>query len=244
MFTDDTFNDSTYKLEQLHKTITSLPFKIKFTTYLRLDLLHAHPEQIPLLKEMGLASAFFGIESFNEKTSKSIGKGLAVSKVKDTLLKIKYEYFPTDFSMLCSFIVGLPYDSLQGIEESFNWTQQHDINTIWMPLFIRRDARYKSEIDLNYEKYGYKIDQLNHWTNTYTNFSEAVKIAAEFQAKTNNTRSTWPLFAMASLNHWSLEDLIKTRIKDINMSSVVEVRDRFVNSYKQMLFDGLKFIPA
>jgi radical SAM superfamily enzyme YgiQ (UPF0313 family) len=63
-FTDDTFNDSTFKLEQLHKVITELPFNIKFVTYLRLDLLYAHPEQINMLYEMGLGSAFFGIESF------------------------------------------------------------------------------------------------------------------------------------------------------------------------------------
>ena len=55
---DDTFNDSTTKVEQIHKVVTSLPFKIKFTTYLRLDLLHAHQEQISMLEEMGLASPF------------------------------------------------------------------------------------------------------------------------------------------------------------------------------------------
>ena len=31
-FADDTFNDSTLKLESLHKVITELPFKIKFVT--------------------------------------------------------------------------------------------------------------------------------------------------------------------------------------------------------------------
>lgn len=239
MFTDDTFNDSTYKLEQLHKTIMSLPFKIKFTTYLRLDLLHAHPEQIPLLKDMGLTSAFFGIESFNERTSKAIGKGLSSHKVKDTLLKIKNDYFKDDFSMLCSFIVGLPYDSLSSIENSFKWTQENDINTIWMPLYIRKDARYKSDIDLNYEKYGYKIQESNKWTNDYTNFKEAMEIASKFQSITNNTRSTWPLFAMASLNQWNVEGLTKTRIKDIDMEQVDHARDNFIKSYKQRLLNDL-----
>jgi radical SAM superfamily enzyme YgiQ (UPF0313 family) len=79
---DDTFNDSTMKIERLHKAITSLPFKIHFTTYLRLDLLNAHREQIPLLKEMGLASPFFGIESLNQKSASSIGKGMKVEKAK------------------------------------------------------------------------------------------------------------------------------------------------------------------
>jgi radical SAM superfamily enzyme len=243
MFTDDTFNDSTYKLEYLHKSLSSLPFKIKFTTYLRLDLLHAHPEQILLLKDMGLTSAFFGIESFNEKTSKAIGKGLSSHKVKDTLLKIKNDYFKDDFSMLCSFIVGLPYDSLESIENSFKWTQENDINTIWMPLYIRKDARYKSDIDLNYEKYGYKIQKLNEWTNDYTNFNEALTIASTYQAQTNNTRSTWPLFAMASLGKWTVEELTKIRIKDLDMNEVYLARNEFIDQYKKMLFESLNISP-
>ena len=80
---DDTLNDSTYKIEQLHKAITSLPFKIKFTTYLRLDLLHAHQEQVDMLYEMGLASPYFGIESLNQKSASAIGKGMNVDRAKD-----------------------------------------------------------------------------------------------------------------------------------------------------------------
>jgi radical SAM superfamily enzyme len=240
MFTDDTFNDSTEKLKIINDCISSLPFKINFTTYLRLDLLHAHPEQIELLKNMGLKSAFFGIESFNEKTLRTIGKGLSPEKIKDTLLKIKHDYFPEDFSMLCSFIVGLPFDSLESIEESFQWTLSNDINTIWMPLFIRTDARYKSDIDINYEKYGYRIPKKNEWENDYTNFFEAIKIASRYQSQTNNTRSTWPLFAMASLGKWNLNDLIKMRIKDIDTAEVGRQRDIFISKYKTSLFQNLK----
>ena len=72
----------------MHRAITSLPFKIKFTTYLRLDLLNAHKEQIPMLMEMGLASPFFGIESLNQKSSSSIGKGMNVSRAKEFLFEL------------------------------------------------------------------------------------------------------------------------------------------------------------
>ena len=64
-FLDDTFNDSNSKLEALHSEITKLPFKIEFWTYLRADLLARYPEQMKLMKEMGLRHAFFGIETFN-----------------------------------------------------------------------------------------------------------------------------------------------------------------------------------
>jgi radical SAM superfamily enzyme YgiQ (UPF0313 family) len=235
MFTDDTFNDSTYKLELIHKAITSLPFKINFTTYLRLDLLHSHPEQIPMLREMGLRSAFFGIESMNEKTAKAMGKGLKVEKVKETLLKIKNEDFKENFSMLCSFIIGLPYEDLDSVHNTFAWTQENDINTIWMPLFIRRDTRYKSDIDINYEKYGYRMGNLNYWENEYTNFNEAKTLAGEFQKQTNNTRTTWPLFAIASLGIWSAEELTSMRIKDMDMNLICQERDNRIQLYKERL---------
>lgn len=237
MFTDDTFNDSTYKLEKIHKVVTELPFKINFTTYLRLDLLHSHPEQIPLLKEMGLRSAFFGIESMNEKTAKAVGKGLKIEKVKDTLLKLKNDHFKENFSMLCSFIIGLPYEDLESVHKTFSWTQDNDINTIWMPLFIRRDTRYKSDIDVNYEKYGYRVDASNYWENEYTNFDEARLLAAEFQKQTNNTRTTWPLFAIASLGVWTAEELTQMRIKDMDMTLVCQKRDEMIYQYKKRLKD-------
>jgi MoaA/NifB/PqqE/SkfB family radical SAM enzyme len=235
MFTDDTFNDSTYKLELIHRAITDLPFKINFTTYLRLDLLHSHPEQIPMLREMGLRSAFFGIESMNEKTAKAMGKGLKVEKVKETLLRIKNEDFKENFSMLCSFIIGLPYENLDSVHRTFSWTQENDINTIWMPLFIRRDTRYKSDIDINYEKYGYRMGDLNYWENEYTNFNEARNLASEFQKQTNNTRTTWPLFAITSLGIWTAEELTSMRIKDMNMELVCQKRDQLIDQYKDKL---------
>ena len=64
-FNDDTLNDSVYKIENLHRIIKSLPFKIEFSAWMRLDLLYKNQETIDLLKDMGLRTTFFGIESFN-----------------------------------------------------------------------------------------------------------------------------------------------------------------------------------
>jgi hypothetical protein len=63
-FNDDTLNDSVYKIENLHRIIKSLPFKIEFSALMRLDLLYKNQETIDLLKDMGLRTTFFGIESF------------------------------------------------------------------------------------------------------------------------------------------------------------------------------------
>ena len=85
---DDTHNDSMHKLEFLYNEIYSkLPFKIEFATYLRLDLLAAHPESISLLKESGLVGTFFGIETFNHASNKSVGKGATEEKIYEKYKK-------------------------------------------------------------------------------------------------------------------------------------------------------------
>ena len=45
----DTFNETTEKIEMLCRVRDKLKINIKFSSYLRIDLLHAHKEQIPLL---------------------------------------------------------------------------------------------------------------------------------------------------------------------------------------------------
>lgn len=211
-FADDTFNDSTTKLERLHKIVTSLPFKINFTTYMRLDLLYAHREQIQLVKELGLRSAFFGIESYNPETAKLIGKGMASTKVKDFLLELRDEHFKEEINFVCSFILGLPRENLDSMQQTADWNRQHNINAIYLPLFIRANARYKSDIDSNYTKYGYTIaDNGQNWTNEYTNFNEVLKRSMEYNKAHNCTLHTWFLFSFASLGIMSIGDLQKLR---------------------------------
>ena len=237
-FCDDTFNDSTYKLEKIHKIVSDLPFKINFTTYLRLDLMYAHREQIPLLQDMGLRSGFFGIESFNPESAKLIGKGLASDKVKDFLLELKNDYFKQDINFVCSFIIGLPLDNLKNIEDTFEWCQHNDINTIWSPLFIRPSMRYQSDIDKNYSDYGYVLDPDNEhrWTNNYTNSQEAFEMAKKFNEIRNNTLHSWPLFDAASLKLGSWKELLSTRMNDlIQDPNVWQKMQARVDEYKKRL---------
>ena len=211
-FADDTFNDSTVKLERLHKVVTSLPFKINFTTYMRLDLLYAHREQIQLVKEIGLRSAFFGIESYNPETAKLIGKGMASTKVKDFLLELRNDHFKENINFVCSFILGLPLENLASMRQTAEWNKLHDINSIYLPLFIRSTARYKSDIDSNYEKYGYTLEGNGQsWTNQHTNFNEVLKLSMEFNKAHNCTLHTWFLFSFASLGIWTINEMQQLR---------------------------------
>jgi len=239
LFADDTFNDSTYKLEQLHKKITQLPFKVNFTTYLRLDLLNAHREQLPLLKELGLKSAFFGIETLHDKTAKFIGKGMPSSKVKDFLLELKNDIWKDEISMLCTFIVGLPFETIEITDQSFEWVKSAGLNSAWGPLFINVNHRYRSELSLNYEKYGYKITDVEkgRWVSDIMTFEDANQAAQRYNsyAFRENYPVSWILLSLSSYKLHSLDELQRIKNKDFPSDLYKKRLEEMVNQYKKML---------
>lgn len=238
MFSDDTFNDTTYKLEQLHKVFTDLPFDLNFVAYIRLDLLYAHQEQINLLKEMGLGSAGFGIESLNPETAKLIGKGLAKDKIKEFLPRLYYELWEEKISVICSFIVGLPKETLEEVEESFKWMQSININSIWMPLAITPSNFYLSDIDKNYEKYGYKLgEEIGYWSSPLMTRKEAEEVAQKFslEASRSGTINSWYLFLMLSYKLNTFEELKNMKWKDLDIEKYRIRKIEMINEYKSML---------
>jgi radical SAM superfamily enzyme YgiQ (UPF0313 family) len=237
---DDTFNDSTYKIEQLHRAITSLPFKINFTTYLRLDLLHSHKEQISMLQEMGLASPFFGIESLNQKSASSIGKGMNVHKAKDFLLELYFDHWKEQIPITCSFIVGLPYETKDTIHATYNWIKATPLSSIFFPLALTNKTFYKSEFNTNYEKYGYKFNEATgYWENETFNYQEATDIAEQYNnelMRKENIPSSW--FLMTLLNHgYSLKEAVNLKIKDLSYMKIFKNRERRIKEYKGKLLN-------
>ena len=235
---DDTFNDSTQKVEQLHKAITSLPFKINFTTYLRLDLLHAHKEQIPMLKEMGLASPFFGIESLNQQSASAIGKGMNVNRAKDFLLELHNDHWGKHIPITCSFIVGLPHETKQSIQDTYEWAKSSPINSVFFPLALTSKTFYKSEFNTNYKDHGYQLDiNTGYWENENFTCIEATELAEKFNEelmRSENVPSSW--FLMTLLNHgYSLPEATSIRVKDLNYSKILRHRARNLNTYKSNL---------
>jgi radical SAM superfamily enzyme YgiQ (UPF0313 family) len=159
---DDTFNDSTEKLEMMVKVMQDLPFKIKFWCYTRIDLLAAHPEQMELMKELGVAETFFGLETFNDKSSKTIGKGMPSSRRQDTLYKAK-EVWGDRVCMEGGFMIGLPYETQASWRETVNWLKRTDcpldISTCYPVNIAKKTERNQwfptSWFDNNYEQFGY-----------------------------------------------------------------------------------------
>jgi radical SAM superfamily enzyme YgiQ (UPF0313 family) len=241
-FTDDTFNDSTTKLEQLHKVITSLPFKIKFVTYLRLDLLYAHKEQINLLKEMGLGSAFFGIETLNHSSGKIIGKGMKPEIIKKFLLELYYNHWEEEIPITCSFIVGLPGETIESVNSTREWCKTTPINDLWFPLYIGKHSYYKSEFDKNYDQYGYRLDQDDNWFTEDMNYHQALELSESFNSEglyNDNTPSTWFLFALLSYG-FTIDELKNTKLKDLHWPRILMRKYANFMKYKKKLLTEIQ----
>jgi glycosyltransferase involved in cell wall biosynthesis len=94
-------------MKEWHKMVTSLPFKINYTAYLRADLLDRYEDVPYMLAESGLLTAFHGIESLGEKASTVIGKGWSGKKARDYIPKLYHDIWDNKVYQTLSFIIGL-----------------------------------------------------------------------------------------------------------------------------------------
>jgi radical SAM superfamily enzyme YgiQ (UPF0313 family) len=158
---DDTFNDSTEKLILIEEVIKDLPFKPEFHIYCRIDLIASHPEQAELLKKIGVTYVFFGLETWNDNTSKIIKKGNKEKKIRG--LEIAKACWGNDVFIETGYVVGLPGDTIESNIEFVEWykTTGHKlidaVNQSSYHIFrdTEMEASNLSEIEKDYGKYGY-----------------------------------------------------------------------------------------
>jgi hypothetical protein len=219
---DDTFNDTTEKLLMFKEVVNSLPFKIKFWCYTRLDLLAVHPEQITLLKEIGLEQTYMGVETFHPGAGKAVGKAMKAEKTKEALAKCK-EVWGNDVHIQAGFMVGLPTEPEESIASTCDYLRDPEcpIHESWVfpiNIFDGKDTTehgnhwiYKSEFDKNYDKHGYYFGEIKtaydrvSWkkkedcSGIYT-FEQATELAASYDRSVPKRIYTGD-FYKSSLNH-------------------------------------------
>jgi radical SAM superfamily enzyme YgiQ (UPF0313 family) len=169
MFSDDTYNDSVQKITDLHNKIFSrLPFKITFTSYIRLDLVHRFPETVDILRESGLKSAVCGVETLDPVAAKLIGKGTNPQLLVDFMHNLKEDKWK-DILTHSGWIIGFPSETKQSIlkfikwiysdENPFNENALHHLRL--SPKEFKSRAFYLSDFDITFDQRGYefKVDQ-------------------------------------------------------------------------------------
>lgn len=244
MMVDDTFNETTEKIETLLRARDKSGVDIKFSAYIRVDLLARFPEQLDLLKELGLQSAFLGIESLHWPSAKAVGKGIHPDKVKQTLevMRNKWNY---DVSLHGSFIVGLPFDSPDNIDPWVNWVLSNEcpLNSFDFNVLGLWQPHESTDLAKNPEKYGYKVNVAERkWENSYWTSSDASKYAVETMKYAWSSGrlkvGNWDIMGMQNLGY-KFNDLIHTPMKDLNRRDIKEKIISLWNDYKNNILNRL-----
>ena len=240
-FADDTFNDSTNKVKMLHDIFVSLPFKINFVCYLRVDLLMRFPEQIKLLKDMGLCSVVFGIESLHQDAARAIGKGANTNKIKKFLLDLYYKHWSQEVSITCSMIIGLPGETEEHARKVFDWfrTEGKDLCDSWWPLTINTNGHYKSQFEKEYSKYAYVLNEEgDKWTNPVMTYDRAQELSEEFNSVgmlRDNHPGSWMIMALRSYGY-TQQELMNMHVRDMPWKTLIKKRIRMFQDYKAKLY--------
>lgn len=239
--TDDTFNDDNDKMESFHKLFTSLPFKPKFAAFLRLDLIDRFPHQADLLAEAGLVGAFFGIETFNLKSGRVIGKGLHPDRVKKRLSWVK-DKWKDKANIGAGLIIGLPYDDDAYFKELEDYVRSPDYpidSTSFNPLWIKEpkgSKRYMSEFSINSEVYGYKFDENGQWYNDNgMTRASAEKVADYLSSITPHKPADFQVISLLGLGI-KLDDILKLPYNQLyEKYNFADLNQKKLVSYKSLL---------
>jgi len=256
IISDDTYNDSADKVKMLYdKVYSKLSFKISFTAYLRLDLLMRFPDTIEFIKESGIISALFGIETINHESAKTIGKGIDPLLQFEFIKDLKLNLFK-NVSTHSGIIVGLPKDRPDEKEriEEFLFSDKNKLDSVIVePLyitpkdFIHVNKSYYSEFDLEYKKYGYecyeKIEDSAfteiRWRNPLINttFDEAFSFSRRINHIIRNESDKFRYGGFYLLYYKSLgipfEDLMNLSPRQISLKyNLTELMNKKKNLYK------------
>jgi hypothetical protein len=256
-FMDDTYNDSVEKIEKLGNMFSKLPFKLKFVTYLRHDLIWANKQMADILLESGLVGAQFGIETLNYTAGKTIGKGLHPDKTMELLYWLRDEKWGNNVILNSNFILGLPNDSAADI---INWTNKlldpnfplHSWSAKAFMLLHRSDKNLAmqkikrelliSDIALNYKQYGYEFPNVEtlkgryNWVNSSMGTSYDSMFELEqtlLKLKKPMFTTCWGIMQLQQLGY-SYDELTTKPFTD-TLLELYARRMMFVNKYYDQL---------
>jgi radical SAM superfamily enzyme YgiQ (UPF0313 family) len=246
LFSDDTFNDSVEKLEILAKLFKRLPFRIRYSTYIRHDLIWKHRETAALLLESGLVSANFGVETLNHAAGKSIGKGLHPDKTRELLHWLRDEVWGDQVLTYSGFIIGLPHETPDTVRQWADEVLDPDFpldGFRFNGLQIHRYAKRSnlSDFEQNYDKYGYRFPDPElplHWENDAFSLDSAMDMVVDIMDRADrshrNRLGGFLPFMYQNLGYrW--DDIKKMSIGDARFSELLRRRNNLVDSYYERL---------
>jgi radical SAM superfamily enzyme YgiQ (UPF0313 family) len=238
---DDCFNDHPDKVRNTCEVFLSLPFKIEWVAYSRVDVAVKFPETVEMMVESGAKGLYWGIESFNYDVARKAGKGTHPDKVKEFL-----NSFSAKFKDQClteiSLITGLPGETEQSLEETERWLMDHaDVDMVsvgalglspFVQDFDKKNIDY-ADYSRNPEKYGFiKVEfNPNYWEHETMNLPTAQQWAKRIRSNYLSKKPpgigksiwTYPHLKTLGFNQKEIFDMIRNP----NVGSYDDVYKRF-----------------
>ena len=202
-FDDFTYNSHQGKLTLTDNIIKDIGFKIKFSTFIRPELIVAYPEQQQQLVEQGLNGVAFGMETGSEPARHSISKGGNLSKINEAAAYMnKISNGQTSFLYL--MMLGIPDQTIKDMENDRKYVQEaehidnFEFNSFWMSennggdftvneSLISKDpdkyGYYKNpkSSEEDFLKYGVSATGHLNWKNKHTSFIEVTKMEHDWR---------------------------------------------------------------
>lgn len=246
----DTFNETNEKLQTLADAVSELGIQLNLTAYLRLDLVYAHRDiQIPLLKQVGLRFANFGIESLHDPSAKAIGKGMGKQKTIEALALMKKEW-NNEIHLHGNFVVGLPHETIDTITANNQELLDGQIGLdsyTWHSLSIvknrGKNRSFSSEFDRNYEKYGYQVSDTlgsngNIWKNEHWDSVKTDELAKQWNKESREQNKTkldaWRMASILNYGYTWKEALTKYHT-DLTSPEFVQDKNKFYDQYIKLV---------
>jgi Radical SAM superfamily len=236
MFLDNTFNETTDKVRTAHEAVSKSGVAIECSAYLRLDTLAECPEQLELLKRIGLRAALFGIESLNPSTARAIGKATVAEKAEEALCLVR-DAWRNDVTVHAFFIAGLPYETPDTLNEWMEWVYRRDdlIDSYRMSVlgFQLSAGSPQSELDRNPRKWGYTVDEAGCWSNRGMHCDDARHAARHWNyrgfASGRIRVAEWILMSLMGLGY----DYDMLRTLKLNELATLDIEKRIEDSYQR-----------
>jgi hypothetical protein len=216
---DDTFNDTEWKITEFAKIVSSLPFKINYSSYLRADLLERFSDVPYQLAESGLTGAMFGLESLHPYASNLVGKAWSGRRAREYIPHLTHNIWKEQVVQQISMIIGLPKETKEDLLNTVDWFKQNNLHHAKLhPLdLLPNPESASSEFEKQPAKYGFTFDHVGRWVNETWTMTEAAHYKRELDKiyQEINIAGSWFATHILALGY-SKEKIFATKAPDIS----------------------------
>lgn len=235
MFMDDTVNEDPERVQWLSelRRLTGIP-DLTWVGYLRADLIDRRPEQRDQLRDSGLLSPFFGIETLHPRAAQSIGKGWSGREAQQSLPRL-YEYWQRKIPLWTNWIIGLPGERESDLRNTLAYCRDNPWGMHrFVPLSLytqRTDSGARSQFADQAAQWGYSIDNQGLWHTDTMNLGRAHELCLEFNqnVERQSTLSAWLLSDLRN-SVTSYSELLGRPLRDQH-SIRANFTQRFLKNY-------------